>query len=161
MLEACLELESDPALVGIARRFVDHTVVEWELDPIREDARLIATELVFNAVLHARTECRLTLKSNGFDFLRIEVRDENTRMPSPAGAPQDATSGRGLEVVTALAASWGTQRDGDGKVVWAEIGRITASHELECLSPGDLAIQEPINHDAHSEEPPAGEAVAF
>src|SRR5689334_1413430 len=79
VLEACIELESDPALVGVARHFVDQTVVEWELDPIREDARLIATELVSNAVLHARTEFRLTLRSNGFDFLRIEVRDENTR----------------------------------------------------------------------------------
>ena len=69
VLEACIELESDPALVGVARHFVDQTVVEWELDPIREDARLIATDLVSNAVLHARTECRLTLRSNGFDFL--------------------------------------------------------------------------------------------
>lgn len=161
VLEACIELESDPALVGVARHFVDQTVVEWELDPIREDARLIATELVSNAVLHARTEFRLTLKSNGFDFLRIEVRDENTRMPSPAGTPQDATSGRGLEVVTAIAASWGTQRDGDGKVVWAEIGQTRTSDQLGCLSLGDLAIEESMAHDADPEKPPAGEAVAL
>lgn len=161
VLEACIELESDPALVAVARHFVDQTVVEWELDPIREDARLIATELVSNAVLHARTEFRVTLRSNGFDFLRIEVRDENTRMPSPAGTPQDATSGRGLAVVTAIAASWGTQRDGDGKVVWAEIGRTTASDQVECLSLGDLAIEESMAHDADPETPPAGEAVAL
>ena len=161
VLEACIELESDPALVGVARHFVDQTVVEWELDPIREDARLIATELVSNAVLHARTEFRLTLRSNGFDFLRIEVRDENTRMPSPAGTPQDATSGRGLEVVTALAASWGTQRDGDGKVVWAEIGRSKTSDQLECLSLGDLAVEQSMAQDADPEMPPAGEAVAL
>jgi hypothetical protein len=161
VLEACIELESDPALVGVARHFVDQTVVEWELDPIREDARLIATELVSNAVLHARTEFRVTLRSNGFDFLRIEVRDENTRMPSPAGTPQDTTSGRGLAVVTAIAESWGTQRDGDGKVVWAEIGRTTASDQVECLSLGDLAIEESMAHDADPETPPAGEAVAL
>ena len=161
VLEACIELESDPALVGVARHFVDQTVVEWELDPIREDARLIATELASNAVLHARTEFRLTLRSNGFDFLRIEVRDENTRMPSPAGTPQDATSGRGLAVVTAIAASWGTQRDGDGKVVWAEIGRTKTSDQLECLSLGDLAVEQSMAQDADPEMPPAGEAVAL
>jgi hypothetical protein len=161
VLEACIELESDPALVGVARHFVDQTLAEWELDPIREDARLIATELVSNAVLHARTEFRLTLRSNGFDFLRIEVRDENTRMPSPAGTPPDATSGRGLAVVTALAASWGTQREGDGKVVWAEIGATKASDQLGCLSLGDLAFEKSMAPEADSEKPPAGEAVAL
>lgn len=111
-------------------------------------------------MLHARTEFRLTLRSNGFDFLRIEVRDENTRMPSPAGTPQDATSWRGLAVVTAIAASWGTQREGDGKVVWAEIGRTKTSDQLDCLSLGDLAVEQSMAQHADPEKPPAGEAVA-
>lgn len=64
-------------------------------------------------------------------------------------------------MVTAIAASWGTQRDGDGKVVWAEIGQTKASDQLGCLSLGDLAIQESMAHDSDSEKPPAGEAVAL
>ena len=123
MVEARIELESDPALVRIARDFVDETVTEWELDRVRDEARLVAGELVANAVLHARTAFRLTLRSDGFRFLRIEVRDDNSRMPTPAGSPEDAPSGRGLAVVSALASSWGSQKDGHGKVVWAEIGR--------------------------------------
>ena len=95
-------------------------MVERELDPIQKDARLIATGLVSNAVLHARTEFRLTLRSDGFDFLRVEVRDENTRMPSPAGTPQDATSGRGLAVVTAIAAYRNPLR-GTGRAKWLAV----------------------------------------
>ena len=53
---------------------------------------------------------------------RVTVRDENSRMPVLARPPLGATSGRGLAVVSAVAASWGTRQEGDGKVVWAEIG---------------------------------------
>ena len=143
MLEACIELESDPALVRVVRQFVGQTLTEWELDPIRDRALLIASELAANAVLHARTEYKVTLRSDGFGFLRVEVRDENSRMPVLAGPPQGATSGRGLAVVSAMAASWGTQQEGDGKVVWAEIGERSAPDEVECLDLRDLA---PLDH---------------
>ena len=139
MLEACIELESEAALVRVARHFVDQTLSEWELDPIRDDARLIATELVANAVLHARTGLRLTLRSNGFGFVRIEVRDDNSRMPIPTAPPEGATSGRGLAVVGALSTTWGTQADGGGKVVWAEIGQRAAGDDVDCLELEDFA----------------------
>ena len=42
--------------------------------------------------------------------------------PIACAAEQDATSGRGLATVDALAASWGARPEGAGKVVWAEIG---------------------------------------
>ena len=82
-------------------------------------------------------------------------------MPSPAGTPQDATSGRGLAVGTAIAASWGTQRDGDGKVVWAELGRTKTSDQAECLSLGDLAVEQSTAQEADPEMPPAGDAFAL
>ena len=123
LLEATIELPNELAVVGAARRFVDQTVGDWGLDPIRHEARLIASELSANAVLHARTDFGLTLRSDGLDYLRIEVRDENSRMPSSPAPRQGALSGRGLLIVGALATSWGTQFDGAGKVVWAEIGR--------------------------------------
>jgi len=135
-------LEADPALVRVARQFVDQTVTEWELDPVRDGARLIVTELATNGVMHARTQFRVTLRSNGFGFLRIEVRDDNTRMPSPGGPPQDATSGRGLGVVSALATSWGAQGDGDGKVVWAELGSTSPADDIECLDLTGFASEE-------------------
>lgn len=121
MLEASIQLARELALVGAARRFVDQTVTDWGLDAIRDEAVLITSELSANAVLHARTDFRVTLRSDGVG-LRIEVRDQSDRIPAPAPPSQDATSGRGLTTVDALAASWGARPEGAGKVVWAEIG---------------------------------------
>ena len=121
LLEASIDLAREPAGVRAARRFVDETLTDWGLGPICDDARLITSELCANAVLHARTDFRVTLRSGGRGHLRIEVRDENGHMSSPAAPRQDATGGRGLLIVDALATSWGAQWDGKGKVVWAEL----------------------------------------
>ena len=118
MLETSIELAPDPAELQIARAFVDTTLTAWGLESICEDARLIASELSANAVLHARTDFQLTLRSEGLGDLRIKVRDGNGRMTSPGPPGQGATSGRGLVLVSALATSWGTQVVSDGKVVW-------------------------------------------
>lgn len=83
-LEARMELESDAVLMKAVRVFLDEVVTEWKLEMIRDDALLVATELATNAVPHAGTKVRVTLSSDGAGVLRIEVRDLNTRMPSPA-----------------------------------------------------------------------------
>ncbi len=80
VLQACIKLGSDPACVRVARHFVDETVLDWKLDAVRDDARLIATELASNAVMHARSPFRLTMKCDRFDARRIEVRD-NSHFP--------------------------------------------------------------------------------
>lgn len=139
VLEVCLDFESDPALVRLARSFVARTLRQWELDAFVNDAQLVASELASNAVLHARTEIRLTLRSDGAAWVRIEVEDHNSRMPSQLACPTDATSGRGLAMVERLATSWGVARDGDGKTVWAELGdRGTTDPEPDCDEAGDL-----------------------
>jgi anti-sigma regulatory factor (Ser/Thr protein kinase) len=81
--------------------------------------RLLSSELVGNAVLHARTECRLTVQLDGRG-LTIAVQDHRPgwirRRPSI-----DATNPRGLGlfVVDRLSRSWGTRPTADGKKVWA------------------------------------------
>ena len=120
--QASIQLERDLSLVGVARQFVDQTVTDWGLDAIRYEARLITSELSANAVLHARTGFQVSLQSDGLGYLRIAVRDGNAGMPPRAAPQRDATSGRGLAVVGALATSWGTQFYSDGKAVWAKIG---------------------------------------
>ena len=131
VLEAQIDLARDPAAVGVARRFVDHTLRGWELDFICADAQLIASELCANAVVHARTAFRITLRSNGFGFLRMEVLDQNRAMPSALPWREDATGGRGLALIDALATCWGADPYEDGKVVWAEIGWTTPSSHRE------------------------------
>jgi hypothetical protein len=121
VLEASIELAADPAELRTARRFVDDTLTDWGLESIGDDARLITSELSANAMLHARTDFRVTLQCAGQGHLRIEVRDGQARMSSPAAPHHGATSGRGLLLVGTLATAWGTQALSDGKVVWVEL----------------------------------------
>ena len=81
---------------------------------------LLTNELISNAVLHARTDMELRLRTWD-DGLRVEVHDGNTRRPSPSLTPADATSGRGLHLVESLADRWGVDGTPDGKVVWFEL----------------------------------------
>ena len=68
-----------------------------------------------------RTAIQLRVTVDG-SRVRIEVFDENSRVPVQAACPPDATSGRGLALVSSLSSSWGIENRTDGKVVWAEIG---------------------------------------
>ena len=91
---------------------------------LAETAVLVASELSTNAVRHARSRFETSLAVDG-ECVRVEVFDLDTRAPQPVVAGDDATGGRGLQIVAAIASEWGfrtEERDGvHGKVVWAEI----------------------------------------
>ena len=114
-----LDLEKAVSSAVRARLFVGAACTDWQLDALRDDAVIVASELVANAVLHARTECRLTVQLNARG-LTIAVHDHRRgwikRRPSI-----DATNprGLGLYVVERLSRSWGTTPAADGKKVWA------------------------------------------
>ena len=122
MLDACVDLEARPEAVGDVRRFVRETLARWELNELVDDAVLVTSELVTNAVLHARTEVRVRLSCETAPSLRIDVQDGNDRGPVHADGLQWATSGRGLMVVAALCSEWGTAQADDGKIVWGQLG---------------------------------------
>lgn len=95
---------------------------EWDGQKYAELAALVVSELVSNAVLHARTALRLTLSLQG-DVLRIEVEDGSARLPVQRDYGAESTTGRGLRLLAGLGVSWGTAPGPRrcGKVVWAEI----------------------------------------
>ena len=120
-MDDCLDVDSNPTSVVAARAFVRSRLKRCqELEVAVEDALLVATELVTNAVLHARTWIRLRLRVDK-STVRIEVHDANPRLPAEPPPEPEATSGRGLAIVAAVATGWGAEHQGDGKVVWAEI----------------------------------------
>lgn len=132
-MDDCLEFESDPAMVVAARRFVRERLAAWEADSRYVDsAVLVASELVTNAVLHARTSVTLRIELQG-STVRIEVLDENPRLPVLAPCPPEATSGRGLALVAILATAWGMEHHGDGKIIWAEIGPGRGDGPEDCI----------------------------
>jgi len=84
-------------------------------------AELVVSELVTNAVLHAGTVIDLTLRFIA-PYLHIAVRDLGRGEVRLVGVLDDsADHGRGLLLVDALAASWGTHVPQCGKVVWATL----------------------------------------
>lgn len=85
-----------------------------------EVATLLVSEVVTNAVLHARSDLELHLISGGH-FVRVEVSDASPAKPVVRDHSADALSGRGLALVQRLATAWGVQDRPGGKVVWFEI----------------------------------------
>jgi anti-sigma regulatory factor (Ser/Thr protein kinase) len=105
--------------VAQARRLVATQLDSWELSELADDARLVVSELLTNAALHAKppVRLRLVLIPKG---VRIEVSDGSRELPLLMRAGPDVMTGRGWSLVQALAHDWGAEQSaaGDGKVVW-------------------------------------------
>jgi len=112
----------EPELVSVpeARRFVMDALDGWGDDDARDAVMLLVSEVVTNAVQHGRTDFEVAVRMQPHE-VTVEVADHNPRMPQPCLAPPDAPSGKGLLVVDATAASWGSERHHDGKVVWFSV----------------------------------------
>ncbi|MQT05519.1 ATP-binding protein [Streptomyces jumonjinensis] len=122
-------LGREPSTVSAARRLIRRQLMEWAADELAEDASVITSELVTNALLHARGPIVLTVRllpGTGAG-VRIDVRDQGpcdgpgrTGIAPPASPPEHMeTGGRGLHLVTCLAHDWGSVSGADGHTVWA------------------------------------------
>jgi anti-sigma regulatory factor (Ser/Thr protein kinase) len=100
----------------------------WAWGSKSDEAELLTTELVTNALIHADSEVDLWLREQQ-DRLRVDVCDWDPRPPVPAPITfteefeSEAEHGRGLLIVEALASAWGKAPRGRGKSVWFELQR--------------------------------------
>ncbi|MHA3701335.1 ATP-binding protein [Jatrophihabitans sp. YIM 134969] len=96
----------------------------WLPAPLLDDARLLVSELVGNAVRHGRDEIILRLRPDP-PGIGVAVTDHGDDMPTlPDGRPDPTVpSGRGLLIVAALASRWGVEKveAGTGKTVWFDL----------------------------------------
>ncbi len=160
-----------PAAAAAARRFVRDTLCSWELagersgpgdraepDTLVDDAVLLTSELVTNAVLHAGTPvqvtCRLLgdLSSGAVEIAVLDRRPAQIRPDCPHSAAEAAerTNGRGLQLPSELASAWGVTYARAAKAVWfrldfAGLGRPAALVPAPVTVPGqaDAAAADP------------------
>lgn len=101
-----------------ARRFVADHLAAWGLPDEGGDVLLAASELVTNALLHARTAMTVRIALAGAGAVRIEVADGSVAEPRGRRFTVESGTGRGLRLLDSLCDEWGvTTRDG-GKTVW-------------------------------------------
>ncbi|GGU64488.1 anti-sigma regulatory factor (Ser/Thr protein kinase) [Streptomyces cavourensis] len=86
-----------------------------------EEAELLLSELVTNALIHTRHGAVVTATASPA-ALRVEVQDFEADLPAPyVPNADDGTHGRGLILVRSLADAWGVEARALGKVVWFEL----------------------------------------
>lgn len=104
---------------GRARRLARQALGDVP-DEVREVAELLVSELVTNALLHARPP--LVLRVGRADGrVRVEVADGDPTLPALKPYGVHAGTGRGLLLVERLADRWAAHRSAGGKVVWFEL----------------------------------------
>ncbi|MDX3643921.1 ATP-binding protein, partial [Streptomyces sp. MB09-02B] len=141
-----VSLPGGPLAPGAARRFVGSALAEWaELElpgaaalsaRLVEDALVVVSELVTNAVVHAGTDVELLCRLGRDDptsagWLLVEVsdhhpsravREEGAERPYLVERPYGAAEyGRGLRLVAALSEAWGITYRTGMKTVWARL----------------------------------------
>ncbi len=143
--------------VARARRLVATALDAWSLSEISDDARLIASELLTNATLHAQPPItmRLARLTSG---IRLEVSDGSREMPLMMRAGSDVMTGRGWTLVEALSHDWGVTPISNGKLVWvtllasaADEGTVKVVADKELASAE--AVDAPQPADASTERP--------
>ncbi|MFJ5100278.1 SpoIIE family protein phosphatase [Streptomyces sp. NPDC088554] len=112
-------LALEPREVARARRRVRAQLLAWQLPDAVETAELMVSELVTNAINHARSE-PVVLRLVRTDALLCEVVDDDPAPATLLGAGRDDEAGRGLRVVSSLARQWGSTSSARGKTVWFE-----------------------------------------
>ena len=120
------ELALDPVgqAASMARRYVCARLDDLEAAALTDSAELGVSELVTNAVLHARSPLTVTVRRTDSDTIRVEVADRSPLPPQQRRLSIFATTGRGLRLVASVSSDWGVlplpQVDGPGKTVWFE-----------------------------------------
>jgi anti-sigma regulatory factor (Ser/Thr protein kinase) len=114
------------AVPGIRRTIVADLVVRGVSAEIIDEAEIVVSELVANAIRHARAlpdgTVRVHWKVKN-DQVEVEVSDGGgPTQPRPAPRSAWTAAGRGLRIVRSLAHEWGVQEDRGGRTVWAALG---------------------------------------
>lgn len=121
--EGEVPLPSLPESAAVARRLVQIVILRrWGLTPkLTEDAVLLVSELVGNAVRHTGARAFGLRMRHRRGWIRVEVRDPSRALPCLMPVQETDISGRGLFLVDKLADRWGVDLLSHGKTTWFEM----------------------------------------
>ncbi|MFI9340774.1 ATP-binding protein [Streptomyces sp. NPDC052773] len=127
---ASVKLPATREAVPLGRLLVSHVLGVWGVDDVVDDATLIISELVTNAVRHGHGPTRdpdgalvgIQVRVQGCSIV-TDVWDPNSKLPIQRMASANAEGGRGLWLVDAISDRWDMWAPASGgKVVYAELG---------------------------------------
>ncbi|WNZ08575.1 anti-sigma regulatory factor [Streptomyces sp. 11x1] len=121
--EGEVPLPSRPESAATARRLAQVVVLrQWRLSPkMTEDAVLLVSELVGNAVRHTGARVFGLRMRRRPGWIRVEVRDPSRGLPCLMPVQEMDISGRGLFLVDKLSDRWGVDLLPRGKTTWFEM----------------------------------------
>ncbi|MEU9450328.1 PAS domain S-box protein [Streptomyces sp. NPDC048277] len=111
------DLPACPSSVPAGRAFLYKALTAWDCAAGADDALLLLSETLTNAVQHGEGPIGLHLHHTATD-LTVEISDRSPQLPRPRRAAEDEESGRGLLLVRTLADSWGVRPTDEGKTTW-------------------------------------------
>jgi len=116
LVSTTLRLAPVPASVPEARQFVRRLLAQWSLEGLADTASLLTSEVVTNAVLHARTYIEITVTRMG-NAVQVQVHDGSPVAPVQRRHSAEATTGRGVNLLDQLAGGWTVTQEHGGKTI--------------------------------------------
>lgn len=116
--ERQLTLPMDATASAQARRFLRDSGCLGHNASVLDEAQILVSELVTNAVLHAAPPITMSVTCNEMTAMEVRVRDGSDQQPKPRQPDLLDPSGRGLLLVDIISSAWGVEPTDDGKVVW-------------------------------------------
>ncbi len=149
----------DPHLstAGEARRLLQSALRAAGRERWGDAGELALSEVVANAALHAHTRIEVLVEVHD-DHLWAEVSDGSALLPQQRRYDRQATTGRGMALVSALTDECGVYSLGPaGKVVWFRLGDgdPSASSEQDLLAAWDLDGEDGDQSGGPAPTPPA------
>ena len=129
--QARVVLAARPTAPAVGRAFTAQCLTDWGLDDQCEDATLVVSELVTNAVIHGHSDVELDLQLR-HGSLVVRAADSSPDQPVVGELTTGADHGRGIAITCAIVDRFGVEERSRGKAVWGEIDLPASSAGCGC-----------------------------